>query len=224
MKMQQQQPPSQQPPQQQPHQPPQQQHPDHISNATTTPTTTTSEGTAYANIYAATVNIPAYYTEQKRSNNRSVKCLLRKTAGIPLAVVYGFALYWITTTTILPELHHNIVVDPTNHHNIKKLHTCPNFNVNRTNVTKIAMAGYSDVFRNESDNITTGISHDQLTAYSVSALMTSVGIMSVFSRNTRCCMFLILPGGSHILYINFQKKLEFNLKFAQDNPASLPSS
>ena len=172
------------------------------------------------NVYSSTVSIPAYYTEQKRSERGKLKTILRKISGIPLALLYGLFCYFIMKYMILNEPLDNFILNSTNHkgdqsnlYGYNNDETYTTYTKDKNHAGSISLQ-FDEDFSNSThpnysalklDNVFNGSNHNNDTKhlsvdyrpeliYLSSALSVTLGFASTFSRGTRCSMVLILPG------------------------------
>ena len=141
---------------------------------------------AESKVYISTVSIPAYYTERKHLEKGTVKDVLRKLSGIPFAVLYGFALYVIMRYMVLSDSHEHLTFNATSVLDIDRNLCSPNYTDKRNDSDSL-------IWRGSDTNYFSGKHRNEL-VYGIVIVTIAVGITSVFSRNTRSTMLLILPG------------------------------
>lgn len=140
---------------------------------------------AESNVYISTVSIPAYYTEQKQLQRGSLKGIIRKFIGIPFAIIYGIFLYVIMRYMILSSPHDHPVFNTTTSFDL-------NWNLCSSNFSHVRNRSRKQWMEEETNHFSGD--HKEELVYITIFLTVGVGTTSVFSRNTRSTMLLILPG------------------------------
>ena len=144
--------------------------------------------------YFSIVDIPGIYKRRTRFDKRKMKYILRKSAAVPFAVLYGIFLYLMLRYLIFPVLHEGLPTKVNATNNIDfplKESNSKIIQINRP-VSNISKLFSIHNLRKHQTTYHSG-KNEAIIGYISSAFTLSIGISSIFSRGARCFTLLILP-------------------------------